>query len=109
MVGAALATTYCASKGGVLLLTKALALELRPLNIRVNALCPALTDTRLGQQVVRDYEGYGAAQMMVQITSSQGRVGAPEEVANAALFLASDEAAFITGHGLSVDGGAVAG
>ena len=113
IVGTALATTYCASKGGVLLLTKALALELRPLNIRVNALCPAPIDDSMGQQVLSDYEGYGAAlgitDLSERITSLQGRLGTPEEVASAALFLASDEAAFITGHGLSVDGGAVAG
>ena len=109
IAGAALATTYCASKGGVLLLTKALALELRPLNIRVNALCPSLIDTRMGQQVLRDFESSGADQIMEKTASSQGRVGTPEEVADAALFLASDEATFITGHGLSVDGGAVAG
>ena len=111
-VGAALATAYCASKGGVLLLTKAMAAELRPLNIRVNALNPGVIDDGMGQQLLKEYEAYGLAfgipNLADRIIEMQGRLGTPEEVANAALFLASDEAAFITGHGLSVDGGAVA-
>jgi len=111
-VGAALATAYCASKGGVLLLTKAMAAELRPLNIRVNALNPGIIDDGMGQQLLKEYEAYGLAfgipNLADRIIEMQGRLGTPEDVANAALFLASDEAAFITGHGLSVDGGAVA-
>jgi len=111
-VGAALATVYCASKGGVLLLTKAMAAELRPLNIRVNALNPGIIDDGMGQQLLKEYEAYGLAfgipNLADRIIEMQGRLGTPEDVANAALFLASDEAAFITGHGLSVDGGAVA-
>ena len=91
IAGTAQVTTYCASKGGVLLLTKALALELRPLNIRVNALCPALIDTDMGHQVIT-----------AGIAPVQTEMGKPEDVANAALFLASDESAFITGHGLVV-------
>lgn len=96
LVGAALATAYCASKGGVLLLTKAMAVELMPLNIRVNALCPVLIDTDMGQQVIK-YRGASG----VPITA-QAQLGKPEDVAHAALFLASAEAAFITGHGLFV-------
>ena len=110
--GAALATAYCASKGGVLLLTRAMSAELRPLNIRVNALNPGIIDDGMGQQLLKDYEARGMALGMTGLTerilASQGRLGTPEEVADAALFLASDEASFITGHGLSVDGGAAA-
>ena len=111
--GAALATAYCASKGGVLLLTRAMAAELKPVNIRVNALNPSIIDDGMGQQLLKDYQTMGKALgttgMSERILASQGRLGTPEEVASAALFLASDEAAFITGHGLSVDGGAAAG
>jgi len=111
-VGAALATAYCASKGGVLLLTRAMAAELRPLNIRVNALNPSIIDDGMGQQLLKEYEAFGAAtgatDVMERMVATQGRLGTPEDVANAALFLASDEASFITGHGLSVDGGAAA-
>jgi len=113
-VGAALATAYCASKGGVLLLTRAMAAELRPFNIRVNALNPSIIDDGMGQQLLKEYEAFGSAagasasDITERIIATQGRLGTPEDVANAALFLASDEASFITGHGLSVDGGAAA-
>jgi len=111
-IGAPLATAYCASKGGVLLLTKAMAAELKLLNIRVNALCPAPIDDGMGQQLLKDFEAFGLAfgvpNPTERLMERQGRLGTPEDVANAALFLASDEASFITGHGLSVDGGAAA-
>lgn len=94
LAGAALATTYCASKGAVLLLSKAMSVELKTLNIRVNALCPALVDTDMGRQLIKARSAAGA--------SIPDKPGKPEDVANAALFLASDEAAFITGHGLVV-------
>lgn len=94
LVGAPLGTAYCASKGGVLLLTKAMAAELEPLNIRVNALCPDLISTNIAQQVIRDWDAAGMPMV--------SKIGKPEDVANAALFLASDEASFITGHGLVV-------
>jgi len=106
-VGSPMATAYCASKGGVLLFTRALAAELRPLNIRVNALNPGLIDDGMGQRVLQSYKSLGM-DATEEILATQGRLGTPEDVANAALFLASDEASFITGHGLSVDGGAVA-
>ena len=111
-VGVPLATAYSASKGGVLLLTKAMAGELRLFNIRVNALNPSAIDDGMGQQLLKDYEAFGLAfgnsNLTERIMERQGRLGTLEEVANAALFLASDEAPFITGHGLSIDGGAAA-
>lgn len=111
-VGSPLTTTYSASKGGVLLLTRAMAAELRPLNIRVNALNPGVIDDGMGQRLLKDFESFGLAiglsDVAERIIATQGRLGTPEDVANAALFLASDEASFITGHGLSVDGGAAA-
>lgn len=110
--GAPMQSTYCASKGGVLLMTRAMAAELRPLNIRVNSINPSLIDDVMGQQLIADIEArarsVGLPSPGERITLRQGRLGTTEEVANAALFLASDEASFITGHGLSVDGGLTA-
>lgn len=88
LTGAPLATTYCASKGGVTLLTKALSLELKPFNIRVNALCPLLINTEMGRQLIKERNAAGFAVMPP---------ASADEVANAALFLASDQSATITG------------
>jgi len=111
-VGAPLTTTYCASKGGVLLLTRAMAAELRPLNIRVNALNPGIIDDGMGQRLLKDFESFalafGVSDVTERLIAPQGRLGTPEDVANAALFLASDAASYVTGHVLVVDGGAVA-
>lgn len=93
LIGAAMATAYCASKGGVVLLTKAMSLELKPFNIRVNALCPLFIDTDMGRQVLKDRGVSGLPPMQAM---------KPEEVADAALFLASDESSTITGHPLVV-------
>lgn len=92
LVGTPFLTAYCTSKGGVLLLTKALSEELKPQNIRVNALCPAVIDTDMGRAVIKDRPA----------TGGPPQIGRPEDVANAALFLASDESSFITGNGLVV-------
>ena len=108
-VGTAFDTVYCASKGGILLLTKAMAQELRLANIRVNAICPGIIDDNMGQQLIRDYEALGIANIGDLISQRQMRLGTVDEVANAALFLASDESAYIYGVGLSVDGGFASG
>ncbi|MFN8542975.1 MAG: SDR family oxidoreductase [Candidatus Binatia bacterium] len=104
--GQAMAEAYCAAKGGVVLLTKALARELGPDNIRVNCLCPGGTQTAL---LFRFAEALADAAQ--SLAASAGRIplqrlGRPEEVAAAALFLVSDEASYITGVALPVDGGA---
>jgi len=109
VMGSSLSTVYGASKAGVLLLTRALALELRRHNIRVNAICPGLIDNEMGQEALKGYERYGVPSILKIITSRQGRLGKSEEVANAAVFLASEDASFITGQGLGVDGGFTAG
>ena len=102
--------TYGAAKGGVVQLTKALALELARAGVRVNCVCPGIIETAMLDQ--------GVAQMgldrtaFVQLAGAahpMGRIGRPEEVAAAILFLASDDASFITGVALSVDGGLWAG
>jgi 3-oxoacyl-[acyl-carrier protein] reductase len=94
---------YNASKAGVVLLSKTMAIELAPYNIRVNSVCPGfiLTDLALeggmSEEEVRDYTS----------KIPLGRYGKVEEVANAFAFLASDEASFITGTELVVDGGQI--
>ena len=108
--GAANWTTYCASKGGVVQLTKALAMEVARLNVRVNCVCPGIIDTGMFDQAV-DMVPVGKEELAAMIGESHpmGRIGRPEEVAAAILFLASEEASFITGVPLSVDGGLWAG
>jgi len=97
-------TAYCASKGGVVQLTKAVALEYATQGIRVNAICPGVIDTPMAGLAAMDEAGRAA---LAQI-EPMGRVGQPEEVAALALFLASDDASFITGAIIPVDGGVVA-
>lgn len=94
---------YCAAKAGVVMLTKVGALELGPHGIRVNAIAPGLVDTPL-TQFQRDRELVRSA-YLAEIPL--GRVGTPEDIASAALFLASDDASWINGETLFVDGGEV--
>ena len=95
---------YVASKGGVLSMTRAMALELAPYRIRVNAIAPGLTDTaqpRYGSSEVELAEAARAIPF--------GRMARPEEIARAAVFLASDDAGFVTGQTLHVNGGSYLG
>jgi NAD(P)-dependent dehydrogenase (short-subunit alcohol dehydrogenase family) len=102
--------TYCASKGGVVQLTKATAVEFARMGVRINCVCPGIIETAmleqgLAQQAVDRDEFVRLASEAHPI----GRLGKAEEVANCILFLASDEASFVVGHTLSVDGGLAAG
>jgi NAD(P)-dependent dehydrogenase (short-subunit alcohol dehydrogenase family) len=98
-------SVYVTSKGGVTLLTKAMALDYAPYNIRANCICPAVVETEMASAFLKtarkDKKLWG--EMMSKIPL--GRVGTPEDVAYAALFLASDESSWITGSSLMVDGG----
>lgn len=90
---------YCAAKGGVLALTRVVAMELAKKNIRVNALNPGIIGSPMVLNMPKEeQEGFAAI-------IPQKRLGKPEEVAYAALFLASDESSHVTGHTLVVDGG----
>jgi NAD(P)-dependent dehydrogenase (short-subunit alcohol dehydrogenase family) len=101
-------SSYNASKGGVVLLTKNMAIDYARAGIRVNVICPGFIDTPLFRSVVLSGP---AAPLAPQIKEAHqlGRWGKPVEIANAALFLASDEASFVTGVTLPVDGGYTAG
>src|SRR5690606_21083395 len=96
---------YCASKHGVLGLTRTAALENAALGVRVNALCPGSTDTPMLQAFLQSSD---AARDMILRSIPSGRLGTPAEVAEAALWLCSDGASYVNGHALLVDGGAVA-
>jgi NAD(P)-dependent dehydrogenase (short-subunit alcohol dehydrogenase family) len=108
LLGWPLLSVYCATKGAVILLTKSLAQEYKGTNLRFNALCPMVIDTDLGQRFIGSYEERGV-DVMAGLTARQGRLGTVEEVAAAAVFLASDEASFVNGHALPIDGGGTAG
>lgn len=96
-------TWYCGSKGAAVMLTKAMAHELAPDKIRVNALCPVAGDTPL----LPSFMGGDTPELRAKFLSSipLGRFAMPRDVANAALYLASDEGDFITGVALEIDGG----
>ena len=97
--------SYSASKGGVLSMSRELGVQFAREGIRVNALCPGPVNTPLLQELfAKDAER--AARRLVHVP--MGRFGEPEEMANAVLFLASDEASYITGAELHVDGGYLA-
>jgi len=107
LVGASSAAAYCAAKGGVVNLTRALAIDAAPQQVRVNCLCPGPIDTPMMQGW---YDTGDRAELeRTQVTPILlKRIGRPREIADAALFLATDESSFVTGTTLAVDGGATA-
>lgn len=99
---------YNASKGGVVLLTRNMANDYGRRNIRINAVCPGFIDTPLLRNTLGD-PAFSAQLQLVTQHHKLGRLGRPEEIAAAAAFLASEDASFITGCALPVDGGYTAG
>jgi len=109
LAGGPRAAVYCASKGAVVLLTKAMAIDHGPQKIRVNCICPGDTDTAMLRNEAEQL-GEPSTRFLAEATKRPlGRVGKPEEIAQAALYLASDAASFVTGTALVVDGGGLAG
>jgi NAD(P)-dependent dehydrogenase (short-subunit alcohol dehydrogenase family) len=109
LAGGPRAAVYCASKGAVVLLTKAMAIDHGPQNIRVNCICPGDTDTAMLRNEALQL-GEPNEKFLAEATKRPlGRVGKAEEIAQAALYLASDASSFVTGTALVVDGGGLAG
>ena len=109
LAGGPRAAVYCASKGAVVLLTKAMAIDHGPQKIRVNCICPGDTDTGM---LRNEAQQLGEREDLFLAQSARrplGRIGKPEEIAQAALYLASDASSFVTGTALVVDGGGLAG
>jgi NAD(P)-dependent dehydrogenase (short-subunit alcohol dehydrogenase family) len=105
VVGASGSAAYALTKAGAVSFSKTLALELAGDGIRVNALCPGATETRLYHEWLGSQADAEKAKSDLAAKHPLGRIGQPEEMAGAALFLASEEASFVTGHALLVDGG----
>jgi NAD(P)-dependent dehydrogenase (short-subunit alcohol dehydrogenase family) len=101
LTGAPLQGVYAMTKAAVVSMTRTLATELGPSNVRVNAIAPGLVDTRFAAAIVQNPE----LQRRVIERTPLGRYAQPDEIAGAALYLASDAASFVTGHTLVVDGG----
>ncbi len=96
---------YCASKGGIAAMTEALALELAPYNIRVNAIAPGMIETPMLDAIKQDPKSMEGILARVPL----GRMGKPEEIADLVVFLASDKSSYITGSVIVIDGGWLAG
>jgi meso-butanediol dehydrogenase / (S,S)-butanediol dehydrogenase / diacetyl reductase len=105
LVGAPGATAYSASKGGVLALTPAMAMEHVAEGIRVNCVCPGPVETPIMDAILASMPDPAAARAASEGRVPMGRLGTPEEIAAAIAFLASDDASFMTGSAVTVDGG----
>jgi NAD(P)-dependent dehydrogenase (short-subunit alcohol dehydrogenase family) len=106
LVGLRNRAAYCASKGAVIALTRALAIDHVGDGIRVNAVCPGTVDSPWVRRLVEDV---GESLDALRARQPMGRLGTPDEIAQAVLYLASDAAAFVTGSALVIDGGLTAG
>ncbi len=100
-VGFMNSSAYCASKAGIINLTKELAMELSPHNINVNVVAPGVIATKMTEDMLKDKK----TKEVLLANTPLGRMGNPEEIGKAVIFLASNDSNFITGHTLVVDGG----
>jgi len=105
LVGANNLVAYCASKGGVIQFTRALALDVADKNIRVNGLCPGVTMTPLLENSIVTAPDPEVRKRFLENTVPINRIASPEEIAKGALFLASSDSSFMTGATLVIDGG----
>jgi NAD(P)-dependent dehydrogenase (short-subunit alcohol dehydrogenase family) len=104
-LGYALESLYCMTKGAVLQLSRTIAVEYREQGIRCNAVCPGFVKTAHGLREIAELDAAGQTWEDGDLAATQGRICEPEEVASAALFLASDESSFVNGMALYVDNG----
>ena len=102
-------SSYNAAKGGVVLLTKNLAIDYGRVGVRANCICPGFIETTTMFESVMELEGMAQVREQYREAHMLGRFGRPDEIAAAAAFLASEDASFVTGHALVVDGGFTAG
>ena len=109
LIGEHRLTVYCASKGGVVNMTRAMALDLAP-EVRVNRVCPGYVDTDMVRRdgIEKSHDPLAAEQKVVDYAPMK-RMCTPQEIAMAIVYLASDEARFVTGSALAIDGGSSAG
>jgi NAD(P)-dependent dehydrogenase (short-subunit alcohol dehydrogenase family) len=103
LTGFPLLGAYCASKGGCVRMTEVMALELRDHGVRANAICPGFIDTPMAGRAARAFEA-ATGTSFDAVVARQGRLGTPDEVAALAVFLASDEAKFINGSAIVIEG-----
>jgi NAD(P)-dependent dehydrogenase (short-subunit alcohol dehydrogenase family) len=108
LVGAQDASAYASSKGGIVNLSRSMALDFAPYNIRVNCLCPGMTDTAQGDTVVGHYKPDCDPTEAKRTWQPLQHVGTPDDVAKAALYMASDDSEFMTGTIFVIDGGLTA-
>lgn len=109
LVGSKQRVAYAASKGGVTMLTRAMALDHAHENIRVNCICPSLVETEIARELFAKAPNPEEARRQRIGMIPLGRAGQPEEIAHLAVYLASDESAWVTGATLPIDGGQSAG
>ncbi len=102
LVGAGGLGAYVASKHGVAGLVKSAAIDVAKAGVRINAICPGMVDTAMVSRLADQVEGFEDALLAMK---PMARLGTPGEVANAAIWLASDQASFVTGHMMAIDGG----
>jgi len=100
---------YCASKAGVLMLTKCLALDGAKVGIRANAVCPGFIDTPMIEGYFQDQADPTSARQMATDQHPLGRLGTPADIADGMVYFASDEARWVTGASLNIDGGITSG
>jgi len=105
LIGGKGVAAYCAAKGGVTNLTRAMAIDHASQNIRVNCICPGSVETPLLRQEMEECGGLEKMRPVFAAQHPLNRIASAEEVANTVLFLASDESSYVTGVALSVDGG----
>ncbi|MBI5950314.1 MAG: SDR family oxidoreductase [Chloroflexi bacterium] len=108
LVGGSGVAAYCAAKGGVINLTKAMAIDHAGQNIRVNCICPGSVDTPLLENEMNDLGGVEVQLPKFASRHPMNRIASPKEIARAVVYLVSDDASFVTGAALPVDGGRAA-